>query len=143
MAQEQGWTDYWKENMADIGIKPPDSYYATQVMITGAISTILATAKLFGPRVTVAELAGAGASAELAGYAGALSASYLVGAMIGSGAVATQRSLMKGTTLGDVIFYATHRGWNSPGLTKTLANNPKFYSSRLASPYGFILGHVR
>gem|GEM_PF-1618603 len=139
MAGQQDWIDYWKENMTALGIKPPEGYYATQVAVSSAIGTLVGVVEKFGPRVTVMELIGAGILSEkFLIFSGMLASAY-VGAMIGSGAVATQRCLMKGTTLGDVLYYSTYNHWSNQAVLKVIRSNPQIYEVDIPGRQFFLM----
>jgi hypothetical protein len=125
--------DYFKENMESLGLTaPPASLYGTQALAISTISTILAYIDKFGTKVTVRELAGAGTRLERLTVLGALGASYYVGAIIGSLAVATGRTMSGGTSLADVLFEASKQGWNRPWLTSLFHRRPGLYDSSLS-----------
>jgi hypothetical protein len=127
MANEQGWTDYWRENMESLDMPVPPNWYVTQATIQTTIAGILLAAKKFGPRVTLGELVGAGILEEILMYAGAFTAAGYAGAMIGSAAVATGRSLSGGTSLSDVMMYIHLNGLSSSHTDKIIQNHPQIY----------------
>jgi hypothetical protein len=119
---------YFKENMEDLGLTaPPESLYGTQTLAISTISAILATIDKFGTKVTVIELARAGTKLERLGVLGALGASFYAGAVIGSLAVATGRTISGGTSLADVLFEASRSGWKRTWLTSLLHRRPGIY----------------
>jgi hypothetical protein len=121
---------YFKENMEALGlIAPPESLYGSQALAISTISTILATIDKFGTKVTVRELAGAGTRLEALAVLGALGASYYAGAVIGSLAVATGRTISGGTSIGDVLYEVSKRGWNRDWLTSLFHRRPGLYDS--------------
>ena len=91
---------YFKENMEALGLMPPpESLFGTQQLAIGTISTILGCIEKFGTKVTVMEVIGAGTRLEQLAVVSAAGAAYYVGALIGSLAVATGRTLAGGTSL--------------------------------------------
>jgi hypothetical protein len=63
---------------------------------------------------------------------GAVSASFYVGAVIGSIAVATGRTLSGGTSIADVLSFATRSNVNKPWLHTMLTRYPGVYDARIA-----------
>jgi hypothetical protein len=119
---------YFKENMEDLGLTaPPESLYGTQALAISTISTILAYIDKFGTKVTVMEMAGAGTRLEQLAVLGGLGAAYYAGAAIGSLAVATGRTISGGTSLSDVLFEASRRGFGRPWLTSLFHRRPGIY----------------
>lgn len=124
---------YFKENMEALGlIAPPESLYGTQALAISTISTILAYIDKFGTKVTVRELAGAGTKLERLSVLGALGASYYAGAVIGSLAIATGRTISGGTSIADVLFEASKQGWNRTWLTSLFHRRPGLFDSSVA-----------
>lgn len=120
---------YFKENMEALGlVPPPDSLFGTQQLAIGTISTLLGLIEKFGTRVTVMELIGAGTRLEQLAVVGAASASYYVGALIGSLAVATGRTLAGGTSLADVLYEASKWKLDRPWVTTLLHRHPGIYN---------------
>ena len=81
----------------------------------------------FGTKITVRELIKAGKKLEQLGVVAALSASFYVGAVIGSIAVAAGRSLGNGASLADALFTASRNNLHRPWLTSTLQTCPSLY----------------
>lgn len=125
--------DHFFENMDALGLPAPRALYGNlQSMLTTVTAINLLIEKL-GPRITVRELIGAGIRSEQLMVVGAMSASYYVGAVIGSAAVATGRVVADGTALSDVLFFAASRGVCRPWVRKALYMNPRIYRrSRVA-----------
>ncbi|UGQ48495.1 hypothetical protein [Massilia endophytica] len=124
---------YFRENMEALNLPAPEGIYGT---VQGAI----ATAKLFvsvldslGPKATVGELVAATTRMEKILVVSSLSGSYYVGAVIGSIAVATGRSLAGGTSLSDVLAFALRHGAHRPWLVSTLQQRPVIYDAKLKS----------
>lgn len=118
---------YFKENMDALGLPAPESLYGNlQVAVTNA-SALVKYAEQFGPRVTVVEMAKLGTKFEQLLTIGACSASYYVGAVIGSIAVATGRSLSGGTSIADVLLSAQRHGLQPPWLHNVLACYPGIF----------------
>ncbi|WP_343729381.1 hypothetical protein [Duganella sp.] len=124
---------YFKDNMDGLGLDCPESLFATKGTAVNTAVTILSAIQQHGTKVTVAELIGAGTGLEKLIYLGALRASFYVGAVIGSIAVATGRSLAGGISLSDVLIAARsnnlHRAW-LPGV---LMHGPGIYKPEVKS----------
>jgi hypothetical protein len=122
-----GFYEYFRENMADLGLAAPDTLFGTQQLAVGTIATILGCVDKFGTRVTVGELIGAGTKLELLAAVGAVAAAFYVGAAIGSLAVAAGRTLGNGTSLADVLFEAMEWRRGRPWLTSLIQHRPEIY----------------
>lgn len=121
---------YFKENMEALGlVPPPQSLFGTQQLAIGTISTILGCIDKFGTRVTMMEVIGAGSKLEQLAVVGAVGASYYAGALIGSLAVATGRTIGGGTSLADVLHEASKWKLNRPWLTSLFHRTPAIYDA--------------
>ena len=119
---------YFKENMEALNLAPPaESLFATQALAVATINTFVAFVDKFGTRVTVLDVIYAGTRLEQLSVVGALGAAYYTGALIGSLAVATGRTLSGGTSLADVIYEASKWKLNRPWLTSVLHRDPGIY----------------
>ena len=124
---------YFKENMEGLGLPAPETLFGTvQAAVTNA-SVILSQIDKFGKTVTVGELVGAGTRLEGLGVIAACSAAFYVGAVIGSIAVATGRSLAHGTSISDVIFTANKYNLNRPWLISSLYRLPGITNSTVVA----------
>jgi hypothetical protein len=120
---------YFKENMEALGLMPPpDSLFGTQQLAIGTISTLLGLIEKFGTKVSVMELIGAGTRLEQLAVVGTASSAYYVGALIGSLAVATGRTLAGGTSLADVLYEASKWKLDRPWVTTLLHRHPGIYN---------------
>ncbi|HFD31910.1 MAG TPA: hypothetical protein ENJ28_04245 [Gammaproteobacteria bacterium] len=118
--KEQSFFKYFKENMNSLGLKVPSSLFDTQSSAVLNASAILAAIKLLGPKATLAEVAGATVALEKLAVLGALSASYYLGAVVGSIAVATGRYLGCGKTIADYFVLIESQGLMTPELNRHL-----------------------
>ncbi|WP_081933830.1 hypothetical protein [Massilia sp. 9096] len=124
---------YFKENMEGLGLTPPpESLYGTQALAISTISAILAYIDKFGTKVTVMEMVGAGTKLEKLTVMGSLGAAYYAGALIGSLAVATGRTLSSGTSLADVLLEASKWKLKRPWLTSLLLRMPGLYDPTMS-----------
>jgi hypothetical protein len=125
---------YFKENMEGLGLTPPpESLYGTQALAISTISAILAYIDKFGTKVTVMEMIGAGTKLEKLTVVGSLGAAYYAGAVIGSLAVATGRTLSGGTSLADVLLEASRWKLKRPWLTSLLLRMPGLYDPKVSN----------
>lgn len=81
------------ENMSALGLPAPNSLFGSIQAAASNIATMLGALKTLGPGATVAELIGATTVLEVLSVVGALSASFYVGACIGSLVVAANTAI--------------------------------------------------
>jgi hypothetical protein len=124
---------YFKENMAALNLPAPESLYGSAQTTLATATAIITYIDKFGPKVTVGELVGAGTRLEGLTTVGVCLASYYVGAVIGSLAVATGRSLGRGTSLSDVLIEASRWGFSRPWLAPILQRFPGIYNPGVAT----------
>lgn len=144
MARVSNFYVYFKENMESLGLPAPETLFGTLQTAVANASVILTQIDKFGRAVTLGELIGAGTKLEGLGVIAGCSAAFYVGAVIGSIAVATGRSLSGGTSMMDVIFAANRhhlgRSWlpaffnRWPGIydETVFARNMYRYTAQLA-----------
>jgi hypothetical protein len=118
---------YFKENMNALGLPAPEGLFGTFTTAVATSSTLGKLVEQFGSKVTIRELIGAGTKLEILGVVAACSVSYYLGAVIGSIAVASGRTLSGGTSLVDVIETASRWGLNQPWLQSHLQRWPMIY----------------
>jgi len=121
---------YFKENMDALGLPAPESLYGNAQLAVGSAMTLVGLVEKFGKKITVREMIGAGIRGEKLATIWAMSASYYVGAVIGSIAVATGRTLAGGTSIADVLFNARRNRLHRPWLAAVLMHNPEIYKRR-------------
>jgi hypothetical protein len=124
--------DYFRENMAALGQPAPENLFGNLPLALGSAQTLMSYVDKFGTRATVKDMIVAGTRLEQLNTIGAMYASFYVGAVIGSLAVATGRTLSGGTSLADVLALASQQGLNRPWLPTALATHPQFYNSARA-----------
>ncbi|WP_041742650.1 hypothetical protein [Collimonas fungivorans] len=125
--------DYFKENMEGLGLPAPRSLFGSVQMAVANASIILSQIDKFGKAVTIGELIGAGTRLEGLGIIAACSASFYVGAVIGSIAVATGRSLASGTSMADILHTANRYNLNRPWLIQSLRRWPGICDHKTAA----------
>lgn len=126
---------YFKENMEALGLPAPKGWFATKtsaVSIAGGIATAI---KTFGARVTMGELIKAGvittwktagaaaATSEALLVLGGLSASFYLGAIIGSLAVATGKILDCKIDMKFALSVAQQGGIQASWLSNIISQN--------------------
>ena len=115
---------YFKENMDGLGLPAPESLFGTLQAAVANAAILVGYVDKFGTRVTVGEAVGAATKLERLTAIASLTAAFYVGAVIGSIAVATGRSLSGGTSIADVLMAANEHRLNRPWLAPTLAIHP-------------------
>jgi hypothetical protein len=80
-------------NMSALGLPAPSSLFGSIQAAASNVATMLGALKTLGPGATVAELIGATTALEALSVVGALSASFYVGACIGSLVVAANAAM--------------------------------------------------
>jgi hypothetical protein len=116
---------YFKENMDGLGLPAPETLFGNLQMALATATVFLSHIDKYGKAITVWELIGAGTKLDQLRVIGTLSAAYYVGAVIGSVAVATGRSLAGGTSISDVILTANFYKLNRPWLAPTLVGHSR------------------
>lgn len=128
------WFSYWRENMQGLGIPIPNTWHGSEASVLALAGALASAVEKYGPRVTVAELVGAGVVSEQVAFLGSLTAAGVAGAAIGSAAVATGRYLAGGTSLadvlGNVLGYAARKRVLTRQVHITLANHPQIYNPK-------------
>lgn len=121
---------YFKENMDALGLPAPDRLFGNAQLAIATASTLVGLLEKFGKKVTVMEMIGAGIRGEKLMVIGAMSGCYYLGAVIGSIAIATGRSLSGGTSLSDVLLNAQMNHLHRPWLPAVMVRYPEFYKMR-------------
>jgi len=116
---------YFNENMQDLGLPAPSTLFDTYQTAIGTALLLGETLSKLGKGATMGELVGATFGLEKLKIAAALGAAGYTGAVIGSIAVASGRSLGCGSRMADMFAFVPQnnlqfRGWNS-----FYAHNPK------------------
>ena len=135
--------ELFKENMAELNLPAPESLFGTLTTATGSIGAMVKFIQVYGTRVTVSELiltlpgaavgAGGGivgvsaAASEMLLVVGALSATYYIGACIGSLAVATGKKFSGVVSFHVCLATANQHGIDTPQwLQLVISNNLAF-----------------
>lgn len=123
--------EYFKENMDGLGLPAPNSLFGTVGAAITNVTIMLGHIDKFGRSITLRELAVAGTRLECLSVFATCSAAFYVGAVIGSIAVATGRTLAGGTSIADVIFMARQNGFDRDWLLPSLYRWPAIYDQGL------------
>lgn len=112
---------YFTQNMQAMGLPAPDELFGTLEKTIGCAYAMSKAIEVYGSRVTIGELIGAGTFSEGLGVVISVGAAYYLGAVIGSIAVATGQSVSGGTTIADILFtakkYKLYRDWMPDAFT--------------------------
>lgn len=119
---------YFKENMDGLGVPAPETLFGSAQTAVANAAIFLSHIDKYGKAITVGDLIGAGTKLEQLGVIATLSASFYVGAVIGSIAVASGRTLAGGMSISDVLMTANQYGLNRPWLVSTLHRWPAIYN---------------
>lgn len=128
---------YFKENMDALKLPAPESLFSSLQTAVANTVVILGFIDKFGKSVTIAEMLGAGTKLEGLAAIGACSAAFYVGAIIGSIAVATGRTLADGTSISDVYSTALRYGLARPWLYSHIQRFPAIYDRKSAIRGGY------
>lgn len=124
---------YFKENMESMGLPAPQTLFGSLTSAVATATTILSQIDKYGKSVTITEIIGAGSRLEQLTVLGACSAAFYVGAVIGSIAVATGRTLSNGATISDVLFSARRHGLDRSWLYGCMQMYPGIYQTNVLS----------
>lgn len=119
--------EYFKENMDAMHLDVPETLFGKAGIAVGTAKTLLEYVDKFGTKVTVREVVLAGTRLEKLAVVGAASVAYYTGAVIGSLAVATGRTLAGGTSLADVLSMARTHNLDRDWLGACLIKFPGIY----------------
>ena len=123
---------YFKENMEGLGLPAPETLYGNLQLALANATAMAKYVDQFGSRVTVKEMMKAGTRLEQLATAGAVSAAFYVGAVIGSIAVAVGRTLSGGVSISDVLCTAARCGVSASWLQDTYLRYPGIYNTKPA-----------
>jgi len=119
--------------MNALGLPVPAGLFDTQNAAIANASAILAALKTVGAKATLAEIAGATVALEKLAVLGALSASFYLGAVVGSIAVATGKYLSCGSSIADFFAIAEKDGLFTPELHRHLNQYQIIFNTQLTN----------
>lgn len=123
---------YFKENMDGLGLPAPESLFGNLQVATANAQILLVQIDRFGKTVTIGEIVGAGTRLEKLGVITGLSAAFYIGAVVGSIAVATGRSLAGGASMSDVFMVAHDNHISRPWMTSFYPRHPGIYDRKVS-----------
>ncbi|GAA0340817.1 hypothetical protein GCM10009092_01620 [Bowmanella denitrificans] len=127
--QSGDFSKYFKENMTDLGLPVPNTLFDTYNATISTATTIVGTLATLGKSATIGELIGATVGLEKLAVAASIGAVAYTGAVIGSAAVATGRSLGCGSTISD--FFVSNPKLKFAGAELLFAYHPEIVQQHL------------
>ena len=136
---EGDFKKYFAENMSELGLPVPTSLFDTYQTAIATASTLVGTLSTLGKGATIGELIGATVGLEKLAVAAALGASAYTGAVIGSIAVASGRSLACGSRISDMFVFANEHKLQFQGFSVFYVQNPQVLDKTLSFRGNFAL----
>lgn len=116
---------YFNENMRDLGLPVPSTLFDTYQTAVATASTLVGTLATLGKGATIGELIGATVGLEKLAVAASIGAAAYTGAVIGSIAVASGRSLGCGSRISDLFAFTERNNLQFEGLASFYTRNPQ------------------
>lgn len=116
---------YFKENMDGLGLPVPSSLFDSFNTSIATAAVIGEAVSLQGTHITLGQAIASQSKMASLKIAAGLSASFYVGAIIGSIAVASGRSLGCGARISDALAVARNNGIYGMWLERELVRHPK------------------
>ncbi len=116
---------YFTENMNALGAPVPTGLFDSYQKAIGTAATLVGTLHLLGKGATVGELIGATVGLEKLAVATAFGATFYVGVVIGSIAVASGRSLGCGNRMSDMFVFTRQNNLQFKGWHSFYIHNPQ------------------
>ncbi len=132
-SNDQEFRKYFNENMKELGLPVPKTLFDNFTAAVATASVMLEALGSLGARATMTELAGATAQLEKLKVLGALAASFYVGAVIGSLAVASGRYLGCGSRISDLFALQKQYKLQFQGSTQFYALHPEILNPQRAN----------
>jgi hypothetical protein len=121
---------YFDENMQALGLSVPSGLFDTYQLAVGTAATLVGTLSHLGKGATIGELIGATVGLEKLGVLAAMGAAGYTGAVIGSIAVASGRSIGCGTSISDLLVFVRQHRLYFNGAERFYARNPAVLDSK-------------
>jgi hypothetical protein len=121
---------YFNENMKDLGLPVPSTLFDTYQTAVATASTLVGTLTTLGKGATIGELIGATVGLEKLAVAASIGAAGYTGAVIGSIAVASGRSLGCGSRMSDMFVLMQQNSLQFNGWHAFYMNNPQVLDKR-------------
>ncbi|WP_045450328.1 hypothetical protein [Vibrio owensii] len=125
------FSKHFNYNMKALGLPVPTTLFDKAAAAISNAGILVEALKTLGPRATVSELIGATVGMEKLKVAGALLASYYVGAVIGSIAVASTKTLTCGLSLNQLFEFQSKHGLTYPNSHQFYAANPEILGAKV------------
>lgn len=116
---------YFNENMNDLGLPVPSTLFDTYQTAVATASTLAGTLATLGRGATMGEVIGATVGLEKLAVAASIGATAYTGAVIGSIAVASGRSLGCGSRISDLFVFTEQNNLQFKGLAAFYTRNPQ------------------
>ncbi len=116
---------YFNENMQALGLPVPSTLFDSYNTALAHAIVMVDTLRTLGKGATVAELIGATTGLEKLKVAATFGASAYVGAIIGSIAVASGRSLGCGSRISDLFVFTHQHNLHFKGINAFYTQNPQ------------------
>ena len=128
---------YFNENMQELGLPVPSTLFDSYNVAIAHAVVMAEALRSLGKGATVAELIGATTGLEKLKVAAAFGASAYIGAVIGSIAVASGRSLGCGSRISDLFGFIHQNKLHFKGFNAFYANNPQVLNKSHTSRKSF------
>ena len=122
---------YFKENMESLGLPVPSSLFDSFNTAIATAAVIGEAVSLQGSHITLGQAIAAQSRMASLKIAAGISASFYVGAVIGSIAVATGRSLSCGASIADALAIARTNGIYGMWLEYEFVRHPKLLQAQV------------
>lgn len=129
---------YFNENMSDLGLPVPQTLFDSYTAAIANTGLILEAIRTLGSNATIGEVVKATTGLEKLKVAAAIGASYYVGAVIGSIAVASGRSLGCGYKISDMFVFLDRHNLKFDDWNDFYVKNPEIMDKNY--PSRFIYG---
>ncbi len=120
---------YFKENMDGLGLPVPSTLFDSFNTAIGTAAVISDAVSLQGTHITLGQVAATTSKMVALRIIAGMSASYYVGGIIGSIAVASGRSLGCGARLADALAIARSNGIHRTWLEHEFARHPELITT--------------
>lgn len=121
---------YFNENMQDLGLPVPSTLFDTYQKAVETAALMAGPLATLGKGATMGELIGATVGLEKLAVVASLSAVAYTGAVIGSIAVATGRSMACGSRIADVFLFVHQNHLQFDSYIAFYRNNPQIWDKR-------------
>jgi hypothetical protein len=116
---------YFDENMKSLGLPVPSSLFDSYQTAVATASTLVSTLATLGKGATMGELIAVTTGVEKLAVAASIGAAAYIGAVIGSIAVASGRSLGCGSRLSDPFAFTYRHDHGFRGFAALFFHNPQ------------------